>query len=187
MSVRWRYCRSRRRCPTRISRPRRLWWSCLSSLRCSVRSLMRCVSIATWTSGEPVSPSRVAYSDMIFCLVAASSATMLLLLVARRSGACLTRALWIRGRSDGLHRLPARARPDRIVRPPDLRSLDVRRPAVVVKAGRGRGLRDAEHVAGSGHIVGHLSDERVDTFEAQRRAQPLDELEHHALAVEVEV
>ena len=38
--------------------------------RCSVRSLMRCVSMAIWTSGEPVSPSWVAYSVMICCLTA---------------------------------------------------------------------------------------------------------------------
>ena len=36
--------------------------------RCSVRSAMRVVSSATWTSGEPVSPSTVAYSAMIFFL-----------------------------------------------------------------------------------------------------------------------
>src|SRR6478735_12199329 len=33
---------------------------------------MRCVSSATWTSGEPVSPSEVPYSAMIFFLVSAS-------------------------------------------------------------------------------------------------------------------
>ena len=33
---------------------------------------MRWVSIATCTSGDPVSPSVVAYSDMIFALTAVS-------------------------------------------------------------------------------------------------------------------
>src|SRR3954470_7694381 len=76
MSVFSRYFSKRRRRPTSASRPRRVWWSCLCSLRCSVRSEMRLVSIATWTSGEPVSPSTVAYSAMMDCLVAVSSATV---------------------------------------------------------------------------------------------------------------
>src|SRR4051794_41690745 len=38
-----------------MSRPRREWWSCLCSRRCSVRWLMRRVSSAICTSGEPVS------------------------------------------------------------------------------------------------------------------------------------
>src|SRR5438105_1860242 len=40
-----------------MSRPRREWWSFLCSRRCSVSSLMRAVSSATWTSGDPVSLS----------------------------------------------------------------------------------------------------------------------------------
>ena len=56
MSSRFRYSSSRRRRPTSISRPRRLWWSCLWSLRCSVRSAIRVVRTAIWTSAEPVSP-----------------------------------------------------------------------------------------------------------------------------------
>src|SRR5689334_13343706 len=76
MSVFSRYFSSRRRRPTRASRPRRVWWSCLCCLRCSVRSEMRLVSIATWTSGEPVSPSTVAYSAMMDFLVAVSRATV---------------------------------------------------------------------------------------------------------------
>src|SRR5262245_21674528 len=75
MSVRARYCSSRRRRPTSSSRPRRLWWSCLWTLRCSVRSLIRLVSSATWTSGEPVSPSPVACSAMISFFTAVSSGT----------------------------------------------------------------------------------------------------------------
>ena len=57
MSVACRYFSRRRRWPTSSSRPRRLWWSCLWVFRCSVRSVMRCVSSAIWTSGLPVSPS----------------------------------------------------------------------------------------------------------------------------------
>ncbi|CAK7280529.1 hypothetical protein SGPA1_11322 [Streptomyces misionensis JCM 4497] len=44
-------------------------------LRCSVRSEIRRDSRATWTSGEPVSPSLVPNSAMICFFVAASSDT----------------------------------------------------------------------------------------------------------------
>ncbi len=50
-----RYRRSRLRFPTIISSPLRLWLSFLWTLRCSVKWLIRSVSSATWTSGEPVS------------------------------------------------------------------------------------------------------------------------------------
>src|SRR3954452_4490248 len=175
MSVRCRYWSRRRRWPTRINRPRRLWWSCLCSLRCSVRSLMRCVSIATWTSGEPVSASPVAYSDMIFCFVAASSGTLLLRCSLRgapgptspglyRSAAVLTASV----------RVPARLPTQRI-------------------AGEGSGVGgaggfgDAEHLVGPGDVGGHLLDQCLDAVEPQRRSQPLDELDGDALAVEVQV
>src|SRR5687767_13903289 len=49
------------------SRPRREWWSLGWVFRCSVSSLMRRDSTATWTSGDPVSPSVLACSPMIFC------------------------------------------------------------------------------------------------------------------------
>src|SRR5690606_17514736 len=78
MSTFCRYFSSRRRRPTRRSRPRRLWWSCLWVLRCSVRSLMRLLSSAICTSGDPVSPSAVAYSAMMDFLVAVSRDTALL-------------------------------------------------------------------------------------------------------------
>src|SRR5450755_2817454 len=78
MSFFARYFSSRLRRPTRSSSPRRLWWSCLCILRCSVRSLIRRVSNATWTSGEPVSPSVVACSAMISLVTAVSSGTWLL-------------------------------------------------------------------------------------------------------------
>src|SRR3954469_8384218 len=51
----------RRRLPPIFSRPRREWWSLLWVRRCSVSSLMRSVSSATWTSAEPVSPSDRPY------------------------------------------------------------------------------------------------------------------------------
>src|SRR5580693_2697271 len=78
MSFLARYFSSLRRLPTSSSSPRRLWWSCLCTFRCSVRWLIRLVSSATWTSGEPVSPSLVAYSARISFLTAVSSGTWLL-------------------------------------------------------------------------------------------------------------
>ena len=64
--------------PTSISRPRREWWSLLCARRCSVSSLMRSVSSATWTSAEPVSPSSRPYlpiSSCFFSLVSAHRAS----------------------------------------------------------------------------------------------------------------
>src|ERR1700760_654587 len=78
MSFLARYFSSLRRRPTSSSSPRRLWLSCLVTFRCSVRWLIRLVSSATWTSGEPVSPSLVAYSTRISFLAAVSSGTLLL-------------------------------------------------------------------------------------------------------------
>src|SRR5215470_6479252 len=49
-------------------RPRLEWKSLVCVARCSVRFLMRSLSTATCTSGEPVSPSLRAYSLMISCL-----------------------------------------------------------------------------------------------------------------------
>src|SRR4029450_8043654 len=57
-------------------RPRRDAWSCLWVLRCSVRSAMRLVSTATWTSAEPVSSSERAYSEMICCFSSLVSVVM---------------------------------------------------------------------------------------------------------------
>src|ERR1700681_3504723 len=52
-----------------MSRPRRLWWSFLWTLRCSVSWLIDAVRMAIWTSAEPVSlgprPYLVDRSD--FC------------------------------------------------------------------------------------------------------------------------
>src|SRR4051794_31489130 len=66
---------------------------------------MRWLSNAICTSGEPVSPSTVAYSAMIFFLVSASvpidtSEHPSLTRCAARRG-LFTRALWIRGRLHG--------------------------------------------------------------------------------------
>src|SRR5215213_8349429 len=49
---------------------------------------MRLLSIATWTSGEPVSPSAVLYSEMISVFWAVSSAMISLLFtgIARARG-----------------------------------------------------------------------------------------------------
>src|SRR6478735_10743916 len=75
MSTFCRYRSRRRRLPTRPSRPRRVWWSCLCCLRCSVRSEIRFVSIATWASAEPVSVSCRPYSVRIsfFCSVVSAT------------------------------------------------------------------------------------------------------------------
>src|SRR5215218_6169095 len=62
----------RRRLPTSIKRPRREWWSLAWARRCSVSSLIRSVSSATWTSAEPVSLSPRPYlpiSSLFFSLV----------------------------------------------------------------------------------------------------------------------
>src|SRR4029453_7777132 len=73
--------------------------------------------MATWTSGEPVSPSLVAYSSMIFFFVAASIDTDVLLSVSRCAAPpcpnqdlshCVNgKLLKIRGRSNGAPNLPA--------------------------------------------------------------------------------
>src|SRR3954468_21768906 len=55
MSLACRYLSRRRRLPTSISSPRREWWSLECVRRCSVSSLMRAVSSATWTRVLPVS------------------------------------------------------------------------------------------------------------------------------------
>src|ERR1700693_428710 len=48
--------------------PRREWKSFLWVPRWSVRVRMRSERIATWTSGEPVSPDLTAYSPIRTCL-----------------------------------------------------------------------------------------------------------------------
>ena len=56
-----------------VRRPRREWLSFLWSLKCSVRFLMRSERMATWTSGEPVSPLAVANSSISSCLALGSN------------------------------------------------------------------------------------------------------------------
>src|SRR6516162_6684244 len=51
-----------------MSRPRRLAWSFLWVRRCSVRPVMRSVSRAICTSGEPVSLGSRRYESMISVL-----------------------------------------------------------------------------------------------------------------------
>src|SRR5580692_6333530 len=50
------------------SRPRREWKSFLWVDRCPVRFRIRSLRMATWTSGDPVSPSFAPYSVMSVCL-----------------------------------------------------------------------------------------------------------------------
>ena len=50
-----------------LCRRLREWWSFLWTFRCSVRSAMRRVRMAICTSGEPVSPSWVAFWRMTSC------------------------------------------------------------------------------------------------------------------------
>src|SRR3569833_4333506 len=168
MSVFARLFSWRRRRPTSRSRPRRLWWACLCSLRCSVRSLIRRVSIATCTSGEPVSPSTVAYSVMICFFVALSSA-----MVPPGQVTCGPRSV---SRGQHAHTSVTRrhgqgytsALPDRPASP-------------------GRALGEAEDGAGPGDVVGHGLEQVRDAGEGEHRSQPLDELHPDVLAVEVAV
>ena len=71
------------------SRPRREWWSLTCALKCGVSSLMRAVSSATWTSGEPVSLRARA------CAVTISVLLMLANAISGLLGAHLARDLWI--------------------------------------------------------------------------------------------
>src|SRR4051794_29090738 len=158
MSFLARYCSSRRRRPTRSSSPRRLWWSCLWSLRCSVSSAIRLVRTATCTSGDPVSAGTVAKSSMICFLAAVSSDTALLrVLAARRTGAC----------------------------PPGLSgSAAVLRRFEGISGWRGA-LTSSE-APRLGHVEGHLLEQGVDTVELERRAKTRTEVEGDPLAIEVE-
>src|ERR1019366_6789052 len=98
MSSRDRYCSSRLRRPTSSSSPRRLWWSCLCTWRFSVRSWIRRVSNATWTSGEPVSPSLVACPAMISFFTVVSSGTLLPIVLNILGGRPLDAESWRAGR-----------------------------------------------------------------------------------------
>ena len=61
------------------------WWSCLCIFRCSVSSMIRCVSSATCASGEPVSVVCTPYSARISFFCSVVSATSVLLLGVRGS------------------------------------------------------------------------------------------------------
>ena len=74
-SLRTRYASSRRRCPTSFSSPRREWLSFGKLRRCSVSDLIRSVRSAICTSGDPVSPSCVAYSSTIALFASLASGT----------------------------------------------------------------------------------------------------------------
>ncbi len=71
------YCRSRRLFPTIINSPRRLWKSFGCDRRCSVNWLIRSVSIATCTSGEPVSLPCVRCASITSCLRSCKSICLL--------------------------------------------------------------------------------------------------------------
>jgi len=60
-----------RRWATSFRSPRREWLSFLWVLKCSVRAAMRLDRMATWTSGDPVSPSLVPNSLMTRCFSSA--------------------------------------------------------------------------------------------------------------------
>src|ERR1700758_718237 len=80
------YLISRRRRPTNSSNPRREWWSCLCTLRCSVRSAIRLVSSAICASGDPVSVSCKPYWLRISFFCSAVSATNYLHQLVRDHG-----------------------------------------------------------------------------------------------------
>src|SRR6476620_9414777 len=64
--------RSERRVETSFKRAGREWVSCTCVLKWLVRLVMRSDRIATWTSGEPVSPALVAFVLMTSALRSAA-------------------------------------------------------------------------------------------------------------------
>src|SRR5690348_2850143 len=159
MSFLARYFNSLRRRPTSSSSPRRLWWSCLCTLRCSVRSEIRLVNIATCTSGDPVSRSAVAYLDMISVFWAESSA-MFSLCVAMD---CV--------RAHG------------VVQAAGLPPVTRRTP----KANRPADSATNQDVSCPRHVLANLLDQRLDAVVPAHFPQVSDEVEGHALAVQVAV
>ena len=120
---------------------------------------MRLVSIATWTSGEPVSVSAVPYSDMICFLVALSSGTWLLLVS-------------LRGAPGLVHPGSCESAADLTAGPGYQRVCEVSRPA-----SRPRPRR-------RWHI---WTSSVIDRVEPLHRAQPLGEVDGHPLPVQVQV
>src|SRR4051812_714924 len=172
MSVWARWFSSRRRRPTSRSRPRRLWWSCLCCLRCSVRSLIRRVSIATCTSGEPVSFSTVAYWVMICFFRALSSATASLLVPVTcgpRSG-----SRGQRSHSSGS--------------PTNTHATSAARTAAGPARQRcSRRVGPLQDLAGALDVAGHGGHQVLDAVEGGHGPQPGEELDADVLAVEVAV
>src|ERR1051325_4385457 len=177
MSLSCRYFSRRRRRPTRSSSPRRLWWSCLWLLRCSVRSLIRRVSSATWTSGDPVSPSLVAYSAMIWFLTAVSSDTGLLLKVVTRRPGRYTDPHGAYGYDPPPHE-GAAALPG---------TLPQAIPLYQLTRGAQSRTGTVRDLPGSVHVPVHLLDQGLDRVELQGVAEPVDEVDAHVVAVEVEI
>src|SRR3954465_733841 len=161
MSVLARYCSSRRRRPTSSRRPRRLWWSCLCTFRCSVRSAIRLVSIATCTSGEPVSLSAVAYSVMILVLVSWSSAIFSVIL-----------CWWfcVADETESSHPRRRAGKRDRC---------RVLRRRVKLTS------RSREQRAGLLHVIPDLRDQRLDALVGALFSQVGDEVEADPFAVQV--
>src|SRR5215204_6224289 len=70
-----------------MSRPRREWWSFECVRRCSVRSLMRSVSSATWTSVLPVS-----FSPLPNCAISSRFRSWVTVMPAARLAASTRRS-----------------------------------------------------------------------------------------------
>src|SRR5919108_4470980 len=200
MSARCRYRSSLRRLPTSIRRPRREWWSLRCSRRCWVRSLMRAVSSATWTSVDPVSESARPYLETMSRFASAVS-------VIRRKtvagGSCLLSAgLLVLPAAPGLGRrldlggcgelcthlgtevaspltrpYPAPARP---AQP------STRRGTAGLRSRRRKPRRLAD-LARLDDVPLHLLDQRVHRLEALLSPHALDERDAEVLAVQVAV
>src|SRR6202046_3856589 len=186
MSFLERYFRSRRRRPTSNSSPRRLWWSCLCTLRCSVRSEIRRVSNATWTSGEPVSPSLVACPAMISFFTVVSSGTLIPLHVESRRRSPADHAdlpgqesavRWARGSPSGQ---PHEGAANLARSLADLQGTTRRRARGCRRAARRGHVRTPRScqgaAAGVGDVAAHLDDEITDGGEPGHAAEPHGEV-----------
>src|SRR3954453_9709076 len=83
-----------------MSRPRREWWSCLCSRRCSVRWVIRRVSRETCTSVAPVSSSDFPKRWTISCFSSAVNAGMRAFTVAAAPSAGRTSSRHVLGDLD---------------------------------------------------------------------------------------
>src|ERR1017187_7685890 len=196
MSSRDRYCSSRLRRPTSSSSPRRLWWSCLCTLRCSVRSWIRRVSSATWTSGEPVSPSLVACPAMISFFTVVSSGTLLPIVVnvlgapadhlVQAGRESTEQIAWLSRLVSRLRAQPTGpATPGRSIQyhadiphPARKPGPATARPALLPAPRRGAGRAD---------VAVHLGHQLVDGVEPDHPAEPGREVHRDMGAVEVQV